>query len=235
MVKHERNVACAALIAATAFAAISLPVAAQVVTTEPGTPFQTPQLTGFMTTAADMVGMMVTLNGGSTAAWGPLAGERHGVTFGDTVISLANGLNSGFVDTSWNVVGDPSNPVNSIKFSGAPGRTIFDIVGDVEMTPGSHNGVRFITAPGGSFSGVVTATYSNVVSLTGQAALGDLYEQLTINFAGGLTGTYNFTADTDNSPSGADITPVPEPGTIGMMLAGLAGVSLLARRRQRKS
>jgi hypothetical protein len=50
-----------------------------------------------------------------------------------------------------------------------------------------------------------------------------------------LTVAYDFVADTGNSPFSFPIAAVPEPGTIGMMLAGLACVSLLARRRQRKS
>lgn len=234
MVKNERNVARAALVAATAFAAISLPVAAQTVTFQPGTPFQTPQLSSSNTFPADMVGMMVTLNGGLSAAWGNLGGGKHGVRFGSVEISMIDGLHTG-APGIWNVIGDSSNPVTSIKFSGAPGRTIFDVMpGPDEGTPGSAWGQAF-QRNGGSFPGPVTGIYSNLVSITGQAAVGDLYEQLTINFDGGLTSTYNFWADTDNSPFGVPVTAVPEPGTIGLMLAGIAGVSLLVRRRQRKS
>lgn len=234
MANYRSSVTRAGLIAATAFAAISLPVAAQTVTFQPGTAFQTPQLSSSNTFPADMVGMMVTLNGGLSAAWADIGGGRHGVNFGAVQISMINGVHTG-APAIWNVIGDPSNPVTSIKFSGAPGRTVFDVLpGPDEGTPGSAWGQAF-QRNGGNFPGPVTGIYSNLVSITGQAAVGDLYEQLTINFDGGLTSTYNFWADTDNSPFGVPITAVPEPGTIGMMLAGLAGVSLLVRRRQRKS
>jgi PEP-CTERM motif len=237
MVEYKGNVARAALIAAAAFAAISLPVAAQTVTFEPGTSFQTAQISGFQTTGADMVGMMVTLNGGLSAAWGNLGGGKHGVIFGSVEISMIDGQHTGGPGI-WNVIGDSSNPVNSIKFAGAPGRTVFDAISaQDEGTPGSATGSPILVVGWNSFPGPgsVTGIYSNLVSITGQAPVGDLYEQLTINFSGGLTGTLDFKADTDNSPFGVPITAVPEPGTIGMMLAGLAGVSLLVRRRQRKS
>ena len=82
----------------------------------------------------------------------------------------------------------------------------------------------------------MVANYMNCVALTGDPCVGDLFRNLNIDFtnAGGFGAAgapLVFIADTDNIQFAGDITPVPEPATLALFGAGLAG---LAARRFKK-
>jgi hypothetical protein len=87
----------------------------------------------------------------------------------------------------------------------------------------------------GSFAGAVLGEYANLVSVTPNAPVGDLFEQLTLTFVGGMGAgdTYFFRADTDSSPTNQPppTQVVPEPSTYALLATGLAALAMRRRRR----
>jgi hypothetical protein len=240
---------------AMAFAAVAHgQLAAQTNSFVPGSAVNSPALTGFVTTGIDMVDMLVTWtwsDGTSAgAAWANLGGNNCGVAGDGVSVTFdcdQNTFDQGGGLSRWLIANGSDRSLASVRFNGAPGRTLFDCdwngqtcenMGSAAAgtgTTGSANGWSHEQA-GGSFGGSVLGEYSNLVSVSGIGAVGDLFEQLTITFVGGMDSdlTYEFYADTDNSLFDAPPpTVVPEPSTYAMMLVGLAGIGGLVRRRRR--
>jgi hypothetical protein len=219
--------------AALLSAALAAPLSAQTVSYTNGTQYSASALTGFQTRGNMMGGMMVSwqfVGGGSgSAAWGNLGSGNWGVSGGG--LSVFMGDNVDTFGGLWSVWNNSNSALKSLRFNGAPGRTLFDIDFS-SSTDGSANGWTFANTT--SQAGV-SAQYSNIFKLTADAApVGDLYEQLFVDFGDGLTAgsRYGFNADTDNSPSDSPPpTPVSEPLSATLLAAGLAGL-VAARRRK---
>jgi hypothetical protein len=86
----------------------------------------------------------------------------------------------------------------------------------------------------------VTATYHDLVALSGQEPVGDLYRRLELQFTStGLPGlrsgeSLSYYTDTDSILQPGDITPVPEPTTlIVWSLLGASGAAVGWWRRRR--
>ena len=244
-----RSIRAAAVLAVLSAAAA--PVAAQTNSFAPGAQVNSPMLTGFQTRGDEMVGMQVTIDvaGGGllSTAWAILGGGLCGGSFGNGFRVTLGCASDSFTGT-WSVVGATTERINSVRFNGAPGRTLFDCGwtgqacspigqnggGTLAGTPGSSDGWT-LESLGGTFGGTVNGFYTNRVSVGGNAPVGDLYEQLTIQFVGvlGAGNTYNFRADTDNSSFDAPPpTILPEPSTYALMFSGLIGIGVMARRRR---
>jgi hypothetical protein len=215
------------------FSIIMLSVPAQAaitITYNAGTTYETTALTGFSTHGDDMVGMRVTafyVGGGSdTAEWeatGTDAGEALGT---DWVLSESGDTFS----STWSFTSIYA--ISKLLIEAGPGNTVFDTqhYGDVTGTPGSERGWTFEYLGGmGPASDVnLDISYFNQVALTGDAAVGDLYLNLSIEFLDGFSGVANaftFRQDTDNLLYSGDITPVAEPSMMALFFSGLAGLA----------
>ncbi len=194
-----------------------------------GTTNVTTALTGFSTSGDEMAGMTVlaSFSGGATqqAVWattGSGAGAASGSMFrlsqsGDTF------------DSVWTLTNLSGSTLSGLSIDAGKGNTVFDVTWSGDGTPGSANGKTFSLNSGPSGLDI-TATYVNLVALTGHSPVGDLYRNLNLAFTNGLNSgdSITFYADTDNLRFAGDIGAVPEPSSLAMasiVVLGLAGYS----------
>jgi hypothetical protein len=244
---------------------------AQTVNFAAGTYFNSPGIASSTTTGSSMNGMLVTwtfVDGSSLSkTWGSLGPAYSGVMSGSNLAvdttANSNTFSGSFYLESWTF-----NPIRSVRFNGAPGRTVFDCAwngaacsgagssGGFNGTPGSLTGATATTTSTDYLGrGVdVTFTFSNMVGINGAAPVGDLFEQLLVEFGGTGFGPfykddlyysnsdyYDFLADTDNSdltqppPAPTPVSTVPEPDSYALLAMGLGSLAIVAHRRRRRS
>lgn len=252
-------------LAAAAAALLAIPAHAQTVNAVTGTTTSVTSIDESIN-SNQMGGMKVTavFAGGGTFSgfWSDLDGAGAGTNWG---VNLFNGQTrmiqvsmSGPLDTypnDWTVNLYTGTDLVSLLFEGgaAYGGVMFDrstgFAGGSIGTPGSDVGNDYDMSS--AWSGV-TATYSNAIGLGAATPVGDLYQQVSVNFSnatycnalfncffqGGPDGDvpdsgnspFAFAMDTDKGTFA--VSTVPEPSTYALMGAGLLGVFGVARRRR---
>lgn len=216
---------CAASILATGAQASSV-----VINKDLTNPDVIPGLTGFSTLGSMMSGMSVTAtfaSGAQTLSW-QTTGATSGGVFG-TGWSLT--LDGDTFGAAWTMsITNDSLKLLSLVLDGAPGLTVFDTSNPAPGTPDSANGADF-SFLGGCDSCDAMVDYTNVVAVSPNAAVGDLFHKVSINFGqtGPNFGTFTFRQDTDND---SRFKTVPEPTGLALVGLGLAGLGLSARRRR---
>lgn len=192
-----------------------------------GTLENTTALTGYATTGAMMDGMSVGITYGSgattSAIWGDTGISSGQANWGDGFLSLVGDS----FDNAWNLVAQTG--VSSILMDAGVGDSVFDTTfGGAFGTDGSARGTTFSILSGGDDYDV-TATYINAVGIGGNAAVGDIFRYLNVDFGGkAFLGSLSFLQDTDNIAYTGDINPVPVPAAawlFGSAVLGLVGFS----------
>jgi hypothetical protein len=198
-----------------------------------GTPYQVPAFTTSATYGDMMAGMdvWVTFSDNSVrhATWAA-TGSGAGAATLPGFFSIAE---SGDTWTSsWTLQNLSTGlAITSFRLFGAGDDTTFDRTLPSMGTPGSGSGGDFTLS--GNY--VVTATYSDILNLTGSPAVGDEFVSLQVDFdartlfPAGTSAT--FTQDTDSAAVHGSITPVPDAGSTGMLLSlGFLALAALKRR-----
>ena len=195
-----------------------------------GTLQNTTALTGFATTGADMDGMSlaITYGDGSTtsATWGNAASTSGDAQWAGGLLELTGDS----FDFSWNLIAQVG--ITSILIDAGAGDSLFDTTfGGAFGTDGSALGKDF-SVVSSSADYDITATYIDAIGVGGNAAVGDLYRSLFIDFGQrAYTGTLRFFQDTDNLLLAGDINPVPVPAAAWLFGSALLGFFGFSRRK----
>jgi len=223
----KENLMAVGAVSAILVALGALAQAGVVVAYDPGTTYSTDGLSSVSTSGAAMAGILVTAytaDGDSeTVAWiatGTYVGGAYGTGWS---LYLGNDTYGSW----WTLTNITTHAITGLLIEGAPGNTVFDVWANTEGTSGSSNGWPFEFKHGPSIPVDIIATYRNQVGVAGDAPVGDLYEEMEIEFtnAGGFpSGVYEwlgFIADTDNATT-TPLPAVPEPASAISLAAGLA-------------
>ena len=202
-----------------------------------GTPYQAPAITRLSTLGDQMAGMDVWVDS-------PDGSVQHG-TWATTGSGSGAASVAGYFsisetgDTWWDDAWvlqnlNDSLAITGFKLFGPGGNTVFDrTFGEVTGTAGSGLGLDF-NVPGNY---IATATYTDMLNLTGQPAVDDEFLTLQVDLDSStpiVAGSWTlFSQDTDNATVGRtrNADPVPEGGSTAALLG--FGCLCLGRLRRR--
>ena len=194
-----------------------------------GVPTNIPGLTGFATTGAMMDGMDVTacftVLGCQTRSWADLGANSGGVAGTGWDLALTGDSFTG----NWLFnMGTDLGQLVSLLLDGRGSFVVFDrTFGGATGTNGSALGTDWFTALNGGTT--IDVTYLDPTSVGGAAAVGDLFQQVFVNF--GQTGPripFSFQQDTDNDSRFTN--KVAEPSTLLLIGIALLALGRIARR-----
>jgi hypothetical protein len=199
---------------------------------ENGADADIPGLAGFVTSGAMMDGMSVTacfsVAGCQTVSWADRAAPNSGGTVGSAGWDLSMVGDTFSDDWTFDITDDSLGQLLTILLDGRTGLTVFDRTFDgANGTDGSALGTDFFTALNGGTT--IDVTYLNPIGINGAAPVGDIFQQVFIDFGdtGPRIGDFTFVQDTDND----ERILVPEPSTLALL--GLAALALVRIPRRR--
>jgi hypothetical protein len=183
------------------------------------------------TSSVDLIGMLLTVNYTSGAqenlAWERLGTYRGGLR-SDAGIALS------YVNFGLSLI--TNTRISSIGFNLAPASALFDTLGLPEGAVGNTVGTKIggpLRITGGDLidTDTVGVRFSNLLVVAGYAAGMDAFTNLLIDFSrvsgGGLLGGFSFGVDTDSLAVAGDLTPVPLPASLFLLLAAVAALTKL--------
>jgi hypothetical protein len=174
-----------------------------------------------------------------TNSGGTLSGTNSGLTLGGSTLIAVNGLGGGLI--TGNNLGTLSFSTGALTSGNLQMGAMFAAGGTFSITGNGTDGVPNGTLFNGSFTGPVawtlvtlangTHNYTLTGSLSGTwyngSTIGGATVQLTIN-----TGKGFFNGATTISSGDTNFTTaVPEPGSLGLLGAGLVGIAAVVRHK----
>jgi len=202
-----------------------------------GTSYQTPALTGFTTTGNEMAGMGVSVNFSDgttqTATWAA-TGADSGAASAANYFTIGESGDT-FASNAWTLENLSSTlSITGFSLFGVPGNTTFDrVFGGLEGTPGSGSGLDFNIVGAAGLG--VTATYSDILNLTGSPAVGDEFVLLSVGFANPFApdAIATFSQDTDSARTSSSIVATAPDEASTLLLVGAAFSVFAGLRRKR--
>src|SRR5688572_5084945 len=201
-----------------------------------GAPLNIIGITGFSTFGSDMAGLSVSVTFGTSGlrncVWAPTSSTAGGCGVSG-FFSIEQDGDTFSDDSPWILTNLTTfDSISLLTLDGTPARqsdsgTVFDRTFDGdEGTPGSALGKDADGITSDLSNG--SALYQNLVAISPDLPVGDIFTTLTIRFDGNGLGSgdnASFVADTDS----IGVVSVPEPATATLLTIGLAG--LMFRRR----
>jgi len=125
-----------------------------------------------------------------------------------------------------------SSLLTSMSINVAPANAVFDTTTNLDTDPnggstiGSSFGFPFqLYDEYSDLAGSIDVVYSGIVNLAGSLAVGDLFTTMAVDFSGlesgGVLGGLSFVSDLDSMAVENDLTPVPLPASMALLMFGL--------------